>query len=255
MDLLKFLRKKKIDSFEELLKKAANEPAHRSEFIKRILTEKLVVITKDQSGPEGYSIVQKGTLIKILSLPDGSIPVFTSKDRIFDKGIIKKEVNVLECKGEDLFNLVKGTNLILNPYSDYGKKFTPEEVERILKGAYFDQNAQPITIKKATKVAIGQPAVYPTNMVKSLVKLFSNKREVVEAYIGWIYDPSSGDPPHYIIAIKMEGNWGNINQEAGYTAQQLLGADEIIDFIQISGKTGFLEDYFAKTKPFYSSVS
>lgn len=255
MDLLKFLKKKKIHSFEELLKKAADEPAYRSEIIKRILTEKLLVITKDKIGPEGYSIAEKDTLLNILSLPDGSIPVFTSTDRIFDKGIIKEQVNFYECNGEDLFNLVKGAKLILNPYSDYGKKFTPEEVQSLLNGTYFDRNVQQVTVKKATKVAIGQPAVYPTEMVKSLVKLFSNKSEVAAAYVGWIHDPSSGDPPHYILAIKVTADWENINKEAGFIAQQFLGASEIIDIIQIKGKGSFLNDYFVKTKPFYSSVN
>jgi len=254
MDLLKFLRKKKTHSFEELLKKAADEPAYRSEFIKKILTEKLVVITKEPSGPEGYFIAQKDTSIKILSLPDGSIPVFTSTERIFDKGVIKEQVNFVEFKGEDLFNLVKGAKLILNPYSDYGKKFTAEEIQNLLNGKYFDQNSQQITVKKDTKVAIGQPAVYPTEMVKSLAKLFSNNSEVTAAYLGWIYDPTSGDPPHYILAIKVAADWGNINKEAGFIAQQFLDATEIIDIIQIKGKDSFLNDYFVNTKPFYSST-
>lgn len=254
MDLLKFLRKKKTYSFEELLKKAAKEPAYRSEFIKKILTEKLVVITKEPSGPEGYSIAQKDTSINILSLPDGSIPVFTSTERIFDKGVIKEQVNFLECKGEDLLNMVKGSQLILNPYSDYGKKFTPEEVQSLLNGTYFDRNVQQVTVKKATKVAIGQPAVYPTEMVKSLVKLFSNKSEVAAAYVGWIHDPASGDPPHYILAIKVTADWENINREVGFTAQQFLGATEIIDIIQIKGKGSFLNDYFVNINPFYLST-
>ncbi|MFI5139002.1 MAG: enhanced serine sensitivity protein SseB C-terminal domain-containing protein [Sphingobacteriales bacterium] len=253
MNLFNFLKKRKQHSFEELLKKAADEPAYRAEFIKRILTEKLAVITKGPSGPEGYSIAQKDTLINIFTFPDGRIPIFTSVDRIFDKGIIKEQVNFLECKGEDLFNLVKGAKLIMNPYSDYGKEFSPEETQRLLNGTYFDDNVKQITFDKPTMVRIGQPAKYPTEIVKSLVKLFSVKPDVIAAYLGWIHDPSSNVPPHYIFAIEAKGDWGNVSQAAGFTAQQFLDPSEIIDIIQITGKGGF-EDYFiTSTKPFYTT--
>lgn len=254
MDLLKFLKKKETHSFEELLRKAVAEPAYRSEFIKRILTEKLVVITKDQSGPEGYSIAQKDTLVNIRSLADGSIPVFTSTDRIFDKGIVKEQINFLACKGEDLFNLVKGAKVALNPYSDFGKNFTAEEIQSLLNGTYLNDNVKKIVVKKSIKVRIGQPAKYPTEIEKSLVKLFSGKPDVVAAYLAWIHDPSSDDPPHYIFAIETNGNWQSINEEAGFTAQQFLGPNEIIDIVQITGKGGF-EDYFINsTKPFYRAL-
>lgn len=236
---------------EKSLRRAATEPAYRAEFYKSLLSEKLIVLTDKPTLSEGVQTLQENTNVNIATLADGKIPVFTSTSKIFDKGIIKKEVPFLEMKGEDLFNLAIGATFILNPYSDYGKELLPNEIESLLKGTILTDSHKQITIQQETKVQIGQPANYPTEIVKSLKKLFQERSNVKAAYLGWIFNPSSGEPPHLIFALDIEGDRQNITNEAGYTAQQLSKPNEIIDFIQIDDKNG-LSDYFTKqTKPFY----
>jgi len=155
----------------------------------------------------------------------------------------------ISASGQDIFTFLKGAKIILNPYSDYGKKFDPQEIERLLDGTYF--KSRQIEIKKDTQVRIGQPAKYPTEVVNSLIKLFSNRPDVVAAYLGWIHFPETADPPHYIFAIETNGDWRTISDEAGAVAQEIIGPDEIIDFVQIDRKK--VNDYFInKTKPFYT---
>jgi hypothetical protein len=255
MDLFNFLKKKKVHDFETLLQRAADEPAYRMEFIQRLLSEKLVVITNSNEIREGFRVVEKNTKVGIFSFEDGRIPVFTSIERIFDKGIITQQVKFLELKGEDLFNILKGKTLVLNPYSDYGKEFLPEEIENLLNGTYFDNNVKHIKITKATTVRIGQPSKYPAEIVKSLIKLFSAKSEVNAAYLAWIHDPLTDDDPHYIFAIDTFGDWDNLSKEAGFITKQNLGPDQIVDFMQISNNGG-INDYFIKsTTPFYKKVN
>src|SRR5436189_4436612 len=117
---------------EATLRKASTEPAFRGEFYKRLLSEKLIVLTGKSNLPEGVQTVQENTNINLVTLTDGKIPVFTSTSKIFDKGIIKEQVPFLEMKGEDLFNLATGATFILNPYSDYGKELLPNEIESLL---------------------------------------------------------------------------------------------------------------------------
>jgi hypothetical protein len=252
MELFKFLKKKQVQSFELLLQKAADNPSYRAEFIKRLLTENFFIITNNKIGAEGLVKLEAGMNVNVFILKDGRVPIFTSTDRIFDKGIIKKEVQFLEAKGKDIFEFLKGASLILNPYSDYGKEFNPEEVERVLNGTYF--NSRQIVIEKASEVRIGRPAKYPTEVVKSLVKLFSSKPDVSAAYVAWIHDPATPDPPHYIFAIKTTGDWGIISEEAGSLVQQILGYEEIVDFLHLK-KEGFLNEYFnSEVQPFYKKV-
>jgi len=237
-------------TLEVLLQKSAKEPAYRPEFYKRLLTDELVVVHQDIGLPEGVQTLKEKTTIKLLTHPDGKIPVFTSKERIFDKGIVKVEVNYLQMKGEELFSLVKGATLLLNPYSDNSKELLPEEIEMILSGKILSETSKTITIKEETKVMLGQPTKYPTEVVNSLKILYGNKPEVNTAYLGWIYDPSSGDPAHYIFAIDAEGDFQSIAHETGFTIKQILNTGEIFDIIKVD--KGGLSDYFVKrTTPFY----
>ena len=243
MNFLKFLKKKQANGLETLLKKAANSPADRFEFISRILSEKLFVITNNEILTTGYTILEKDTKIDLFSFEDGRVPVFTSTDRIFDKKIIKEQVTFLELNGKDLFGMLKGKTVILNPYSDYGKEFHPEEIEKLR-----------IEIKKETQIIIGQPSRYPREAVNSLSAFFSGKPDVISAYVGWMHDPASDDPPHYIFAFDISKNYDDLSKEAGFIVNEILGG-EIFDVIRISGRGG-IEDYFVNSsKPFYIKTS
>lgn len=237
---------------EQLLKRASSEPAFRAEFYARVLTDKLIVITDNKNQiPEGTSILKENTTVNLVSYEDGKIPVFTSTDRIFDKGIIKERVNFLAMKGADLFEMTKGATLILNPNSDYGKELLPNEIESLLEGTILTDSAKTLTIKKETPIQIGQPAVYPSEIINSLIKLFSERQNIKAAYLGWIYNPESGEQPHYIFALDAEGDIQSLIEESGYTAKQFLKPDEFVDFIRIDKKGG-ISDYFVKsTTPFY----
>lgn len=252
MDLFKFLKKKQVDSIESLLQKAASDPAYRVEFIKRIPNEKLVFISNSDLSTDGYIKLQENTKIQVLTLSDGRIPLFTSKERIFDKGIVKNQVKFIEAKAEDIFSFLKGATLVLNPYSDYGKEFHPQEVERILNGTYFTDGKTEITVEKKTEVMIGQPAKYPTEIINALIKLFNDRPEVNAAYLGWIHNPASDEPPHYIFGIDANGTWDDISSETGFIVKQFLPQDDIIDLVPIHKNDTFLGGYFTKsTKPFY----
>lgn len=238
-------------TLEQLLKKAATEPAFRADFYKRLLTEELVVLTQNSNIPEGIQILKQDTSVSLVSYPDGKIPVFTSTERIFDKGVVKEHVEYLQMKGENLFGLAKGATFLLNPYSDYGKELLPDEIERLLNGTILTDTAKTLTIEKDTEVQLGQPAKYPTDIVNSLKILLAERPNVKAAYLGWIFNPGSGEPPHYIFAIDAEGNIQSLTQEAGFTAKQFLEKHEFVDFIKIDRNSGISDYFLYQTKPFY----
>ena len=202
-------------SLEILLQKSATDPAVRPEFYKRLLSDKLVVITNFSGQQDGLRMTQTGEKVNIFNYPDGKIPVFTSKPRIFDKGVVKEELKVLEMKGENLFTLATGATFILNPYSDYGKELLPSEIAQMLNGTILTTAAHnQIKIQKDTPIQIGQPANYPTEIVNALRQLFSSKPNIKAAYLGWILNPASNEPPHYIFALDGDGDLQSITHEA-----------------------------------------
>ena len=234
----------------ELLAQATQDPAYIPEFYRRLLLEPLVVITAYDPAvtSETISVADGSTALNVVTWDDGRIPIFTDSSRIFDKGVIHHQVSFAQMKGRALLETLRGATLLLNPYSDHGKTLLPDEVARILAGTIL-ATGQRLTVQQKTKVLIGKPAVYPTQMTQALARLLSQQPRVKAAYLGWIHDASGSVPPHYIICLDVEGEMQSISKETGFVAQQFLGKDEIIDLVQ-AGQSS-LTAYFERTTPFY----
>lgn len=250
-----FKKKKTASTFpenelEKTLMQATTDASARHEFYLKLLWNELIVLTiGHDNSQEGYRTLEKDTKIQFVTFENGKIPVFTSTNRIFDKGVINEEVPFIALKGQSLFSLTKGATFILNPYSDYGKELVPNEIENLLDGSIFDQNNE-MTIEKETEVQIGQPANYPTDFVNALKILFNKKDTIKAAYLASIKMDKTEELPHLIIAIDIEEDMSSITNEAGPIAEKFI-KNEIVDFIQIDNKGGISDYLIRKTIPFY----
>lgn len=146
MGLFDLFKKKKTGSsfpeneLEECLMRAASDVDAQKEFYQKLLWNQLVVLTdKEQSLEAGTSTLEKDMQLRLVTFENGYIPVFTSSNRIFDKGIVTEEVPVMGIRGQDLFSVAKGATFVLNPYSDYFKELLPEEIENLMNGTIYDQ--------------------------------------------------------------------------------------------------------------------
>lgn len=156
MGILDIFKKKKTDStfpengLEQSLIQAASNISAQKDFYQKLLWNQLYLLTGEQSvSKEGIQILEKDTTVEFVTFENGQIPVFTSTNRIFDKGIIKKEVPYISLKGQDLFGVAKGATFILNPYSSYAKELIPEEIESLLDGTIYAKiDANEIESKK-----------------------------------------------------------------------------------------------------------
>lgn len=256
MGLFDFFKRKDTRStfpeneLEVSLIKASKDVSQRNNFYMKLLWNDLYVLTSGRNTDEGRTVLKKDTTVEFVTFPNGEIPVFTSTNRIFDKGVIKEEVPFMAMKGQDLFGIVKGATLILNPYSDYGKELIPGEIESMLNGSIFDHSNK-VEIKEDTEVRLGQPATYPEGLIEALCELFEKKKSVKVAYLGLIEFKSSNNPPNLIIAIDSKEEISSITNEAGPLAEKFLGPKEFIDFIIIEPENG-VSDYFVnETEPFY----
>jgi hypothetical protein len=177
-------RKKRTDSsfpeneLEKLLMQAASDTSARNDFYTKLLWSDLIVITNGQQDiPEGVKVLEKDTTVQFVTFENGEIPLFTSTNRIFDKGIVKEQVSFMAIKGQELFDFTRGATFILNPYSDFGKELIPDEIGSLLDGSIFENN-QEMTIQSDTEVQIGQPATSPDELVNALTSLFQNRPKV-----------------------------------------------------------------------------
>jgi hypothetical protein len=92
-----FKKKKTISSFpenelEQSLMQAASSVAAQQEFYQKLLWSQLYVLTgKESVTKEGVQVLEKDTTVQLVAFEGGQIPVFTSANRINDKGIVKED--------------------------------------------------------------------------------------------------------------------------------------------------------------------
>jgi hypothetical protein len=146
MGVLDIFKKKKNkttfpkNELEHCLMHAASDIMARKGFYQKLLWNQLFVLTAGQPDfEEGHKTLEKDTTIQSVAFENGRIPVFTSPNRMFDKGIIKSQVPYLAIKGQDLFEVAQGATFIINPYSEYAKEIIPAEIESLMNGAIYDE--------------------------------------------------------------------------------------------------------------------
>ena len=145
MGLFDIFKKKSKSTFPEneieyCLSKAANDISAQRAFYQKLVWNHLFVLRSEKSHQEeGKQLSGDDTEVDLIMFDNGQIPVFTSVNRIYDNGVIKKEQSCISIKGEDLFTLVKGATFVLNPYSDFRKELIPAEIESLMSGEIYEQ--------------------------------------------------------------------------------------------------------------------
>ena len=260
MGLFDLFKKKTTDStfpeneLEIALMNAVTDASKRRDFFMKLLWSPLIIISADQTNEaDGSWIAEAGTVLKLLPLPDGRIPIFSASNRIYDKGIIeKKPIKILTINARDLFATAKGTTFVLNPYSAYGKELIPEVIEALLSGSIFESKKETLITKKETPVRLAQPANYPVKLAEALSRLFEKRPIVNAAYLALIKWPDK-EKPHVLIGLDSTDDISAIMDEAGPMAERILGLGEIIDITRVQEKDG-VSNYLKTTKPFYTRI-
>jgi hypothetical protein len=236
---------------ETLLSEASAEPGLRPLFYKTLLQAELIVLT-DKANDTGARVLKENEKVRFLSLSDGSLPAFTSTQRIFDGGVVKNEVPFMSLNAKALFEITAGTTIVLNPFSDHAKEFTPAEIQQLLSGRLSD-GPQVQEIKKETHIRIGQPAHFLKEMENSIVTYCKTQPMIEAAFIAMMQDVDSGESPNLVLGIKISGDEEMVFNELSEVVKVHLKPDEHIDFIKISDDDDLgLSGYFKTIHPFYS---
>ncbi|MGC4003481.1 MAG: enhanced serine sensitivity protein SseB C-terminal domain-containing protein [Pirellulales bacterium] len=245
------------NDLERSLMRTAQEPAHRPQFIHDFLNSDVCVgrygatsLAGDDAGEEKIVVSpdQPFSFVTVTSEGQTFLPIFTAVSRL--KATLKAETPYYRLNAKELFNLVRGQLVILNPGWQFGKEFLPEEIERILDGSYL-QAGRMNDLTPGTKILIGQPKAYPTQLVAALTKFCATKPQIRRAWVAHFHDPSSADPPHTLISLDIETDAHRTLGEAQYVASQVPIPDPPLDFALYQNKSGGLDDYFTGQTPFY----
>jgi len=235
---------------EALLMQAANDTGARPEFYKELLATDLFVLIVPENRPHGKYVAQEGDTLSIKGINvEGRklIPVFTSERRL--REYIQAQDNLAKLNGHALFSMIAAMSdgIILNPGASYGKEFTHNEIISLVDGSIFQ--SREYTITKETKVLLGMPKDHPTKVINALLSYFQGKPEIKKAYFAQIHAPDSGESPHLIFAIQVDGDFRPIASDLSIVFQSTLAEGEFADLLQLGQSS--LDDYFLGQSPFF----
>lgn len=241
------------NELEESLLKAIQEPEYRPQFYRDLANATLFIIQHGVPLPKehGRHEMQSGEQIQIMQVEANGkqyIPVFSALLRL--QPMITGESAYLGMNALELFQLTRGSSLLLNPGSEFCKELSVGEIAEIIDGTI----GKPVETRVAEQdvsVEIGQPANYPVELVETLKKLFAKDKRVKRAWIAQFLDPRVDQKPHSILAIEVTKDYEAVMADIGVVVNGIEIPDPPLDIIQITGNDG-IEEYFTdELKPFY----
>lgn len=239
-------------ALEEALRLAAGDPAARPDFYARLIEATVYVIGPPNAGDAGTREMQAGEQLQLVTwgAADGSpiVPFFSSLERL--QAALTEPSSYFALPARALFEITRGSALVLNPRSDHGKEFTPNEIEALLADGVNAQGETRI-VEKPTEVLLGQPAHYPAALVDALSAFLAKRPDVRAAYLALMHDQSLDERPHLVIGLDADAP-EHLIKEVGSIAADLAPTGDPVDVVAVAKGQGGLSDYFLReVKPFY----
>jgi hypothetical protein len=218
------------NAVEESLLRARNDPAARPDFYRALLAAELFVIGRAEGADGGTSKgLNPGDRVMIMHIPynDRSyIPVFSSFDRL--RQWVREEVGYLAMPGRSLFENTPGAYFLLNPDTQVAKELLPDEIQSLLA-----PSLQEYTIDRPTEVRIGQPAVFPKDLVAALKAMFRSRPDVLSAHLAQIAFARDGSDAHLLIGIEATGDWPPLSAEVARVLSE-AAPGTVLDIMPLS---------------------
>ena len=206
------------NDIERLLVRASSEPSARAAFTRALMDAQIFLVLVPEGPiepqPDGGIKVPEGTKLTLPSASRGEVkllPFFTSPLRAHTW--FKGEHVVTPDRTRDLFGRYSGAPFVLNPASDYGKEFTPDEVTRLLAG-HFDDGAATEVIQKAEQVLLSHPADVPTRLIAALGRELGALKSVRAAYLMQAMRASQSEPG-WMLGVDNLGAWQDVQAAIG----------------------------------------
>ena len=201
-----------VNDLEKILHKAAADHSEAPAFYEELMESKIFVLGKPESEKaQGEFTLEEEQAVIIQHWEretDQSpvVPFFTSLQML--QHAIDTDEPYLELTTVDLFQLTMGAPLVLNPNSDFGMEFEPEDVA-VLLDTDLMVNSQHI-LDEQTEVLLGHAENVSEVFTSVLTEFFAKHSEVEAAYIGTIQIPEDDDKEHLMVGIQGQGRFEKI---------------------------------------------
>jgi hypothetical protein len=202
------------NDIERLLVRASAQPSERRSFMRALLDAEIFVVLVPEGGqivpgPDGNATIPEGTKLSMPGAVRGEeqlLPFFTrpSRARIWFKG----DHLVAPDRTRDLFARHQDTPFLLNPGSDYGKEFLPDEVKRLLAGD-LGEGVDEITVPKGQQLLLGHPSEIPADLIAALSREFSAIGTIRGAWLMLAMRAGQAEQS-WMLGVDHKGNWSDV---------------------------------------------
>lgn len=247
-------------SLEELLKRSADgDKTAAKEFLSQFLTTKVYVPERHQNHPLSHSPEYPNEFFTLLGVHQNettSIPIFTEASGIKEWSgheLLYKEISVTKL----LVIIPDNWWLTYNPQSEFGKEFSPWEVEQLRTGAdaiddivseiYLDEGVKPLELVEVSKEEYSP--------LKDALKIYAeSKPQISEIYL---FRHGTEEHLHVGVTITDEARRETIQEELeSLVGRELIGGETYQVFVNKKDKTSdIISMLYSKGAPFYRGKS
>lgn len=244
-----------INDLEKALHKAAADHSQAPAFYEELMDAKIYVLGKPEKKTSGEFTLEEEQAVIIQHWEreaDNSpvVPFFTSLQML--QHAIETDEPYLQMKTSDLFQLTMGAPLVLNPNSEFGMEFDPDDIA-VLLDTDLMVNSEHL-LEEQTEVLLGIPENVSSTFKSVLSDFFSRHPEVENAYLGTIQIPEDDDQEHLMVGLQGTGQFEDIIETA---IQKISLLDdemmyETIDFYVIDQDDPDISQFMVENiTPFY----
>jgi SseB protein C-terminal domain/SseB protein N-terminal domain len=228
------------NDIERLLMRASAEPAERPGFARALIDAQIFVVLVSDGGPivpgpDGKVVIPEGTKLTLPNAMRGEerlIPFFTAPSRA--RAWFKDDHIVAPDRTRDLFRRYPDAPFLLNPGSDYGKEFTPNEIKRLLAGQ-FEDGARTIVTEKS-EVLLGHPQEVPTALIEALKREFSEVNSIRGAWLMLAMLPGNAEQS-WMLGVDHAGAWQDVQDAIGRAIAGDILEGRILDAVALEGSS------------------
>ena len=248
-----------VNELEKALHKAAADNTQAPAFYEELMESKVFILGKPEENADSgkFTLEEEQALIiqhwEREADKSPVVPFFTSLQML--QQAINDDEPYLELPTASLFQLTMGAPLVLNPNSEFGMEFEPEDVA-ILLDSDLMLNSEHI-LDEETEVLLGIPSEVPSAFNTVLSDYFAKHPQVESAYLGTIQIPADDDQEHLMVGLKGKGDLGEIIETA---IKKISLVDDIgyetIDFYVIDQDDPDISEFMIENiTPFYVAES
>lgn len=230
-----------IESFDDLLSAAIENPSSRFQFYKALVELELIVIGSVADGETlNFKYIEEdGELI---------LPVFTSWEK-FD-AIIQSEYPYVKIPAELLLEMA-GTDIpwVLNPFTGFSKKIICKELETMKDGRILHYFFEQLSDEEKERILTEQIVELPEGVMERYRSCLKKVPSVRKAYLVNIYNPTSAKRPFPLVALDVDDLEEGLTQEV-FDALNQQG-EEQVEVLILDDAIPLASSIVEDTRPFY----